>query len=141
MPHHITLHHTTLYSPPFFHTPLACPPHTYHFPSNPLTPLTPSTCHIIPHYTLSDTPHPVHPVAGVSMDTGSTGAYLSPGSLSSKVGRKPGHRERILAYSTVGYGIICCIFVIFSQLIIQFFSIFHFFLRILEHPTTSLLKC
>ena len=40
--------------------------------------------------------------SGVSMDSATSGAYLSPGSLSSKVGRKPGHRERILAYSTVG---------------------------------------
>lgn len=174
----ISQHIALLYTTPHF-TPLYLPHspplpstshHTHitlHPPRSHPSPLPP--CQIIPHCTLSHTPHSVHPVAGVSMDTGSTGAYLSPGSLSSKVGRKPGHRERILAYSTVGYGIICCIFVIFSELIIQFFSIFYFlcyifiFLiffvlmlissvlnnsilyafymyRILEHPTTSLLK-
>lgn len=108
-PHHTTphLHHTPSHFTPLFHAPLPSPlPHFPPMPSTPHTLLTP--------YTLSHhIPNTLYHTTGVSMDTGSTGAYLSPGSLSSKVGRKPGHRERILAYSTVGYGIICHVFVIF----------------------------
>ena len=113
-----TPNHTTFYSPPLpspllSSPPLPCPPH-------------PTT----------QTHNTSHPVTGVSMDTGSTGAYLSPGSLSSKVGRKPGHRERILAYSTVGYGIIYFIFVIFfSELVFKKISFLFPIFLFLFSPT------
>ena len=112
-PHHTTPHHTT----PHHTTPHHTTPH-----------------HTTPHHT---TP-PIHShtilctltLVGVSMDAAASGAYLSPGSLSSKVGRKPGHRERILAYSTVGYGITLLLLSFFLHHFALLFSLCLFLLHL-----------